>query len=128
MTGLRAANGKAIGVDPAAPFVVYADRDHIGPWEEVQITDYSDHTCSVLFVAGQVQLAITSTSPPKLETRSSGAIGPWERFTRSGNAISRVGVTLTIDGPVVPPVTGATLPEVHGIAFTRNGKRVSLAG
>ena len=127
MTGLRASTGLAIGVQPTMPTVVYADRKVVSVWEAVTITPHGDWA-DVVFNAAQVRLTITPGG--RFETRALAApIGSWEQLALSadGRTLSRVGIVLTVDGPVVPPVAGATLPHIDGIHLRDSGgKRVSL--
>lgn len=65
---------KYIGVDPAKPTVVYADRDVANGWEAITLTQLPDKRFSAKFDAAGVYLSITDLN--ELETRT--AVGPWE--------------------------------------------------
>jgi hypothetical protein len=80
--GLRL-NGKAIGVEPRprpgqigdAQYPVYADRDVVGSWEELELTPHDGGRFDARFLVADRQLSFT---PSGLETRAAGAIGSWE--------------------------------------------------
>jgi hypothetical protein len=126
--GLRF-HGRVIGVDPSDPsHVVYTNRDAVGAWEDVAVTRHADGWVDVRFLAANRQLTITPAG--QLESRPAGAIGEWEQFTVSadGTTITRVGVTLPIDGVITPPASALHL-EVRGRDFVdAHGQRVSYPG
>ena len=124
VTGLRQ-HGKAIGVEPKAPYEVYADREAIGAWEEVVLTASHDGLVDVRFLAANRQLTVTPNG--KLESRPAGEIGEWELFTRTGQVLSRAGYQLDIDGP--PPIAVLSRLHLQGLDFvTEAGARHIIAG
>lgn len=76
-TGLRL-NGKVIGVEPAHPSVVYADRAQVGAWEEVKLIAHPEDLFEIRFIASNRTLSLTPWGT--LETRDPGTFGEWERF------------------------------------------------
>ena len=71
-------NGKAIGVDPSWPGVVYADRDVVRGWEEIELTRHDDGFWSAHFIAADVELSIQPNGD--LETRPAGTYGGYEQL------------------------------------------------
>lgn len=70
-------NGKFVGVDPAAPETVYADRDALGPWEQWRLDDAGPDRYVATAVESGVVLSLTPDL--HLETRPAGTSGVWER-------------------------------------------------
>ena len=121
MTGLRR-EGKVIGLEPGTE-TVYANRDAVGPWEDIIFTSHPDGKLAARFRAANRLLSITPEG--NLESRTD--LGPWELLGHpQPDLVGRAGVVLMIDGPL--PTTGAVLPEVRGKDFFRDGKRISLCG
>lgn len=125
--GLRF-NGKAIGVEPKFPTVVYTNRDAVGEWESVTFANRAGGKVAALFTAANRQLCITPDG--KLETRPAGAIGSWEEFDLSADrkSISRAGVTLAVDGDLGTPAVPVHL-EVRGKDFVdKDGNPACYSG
>lgn len=143
--GLRL-SGKAIGVEPkpgADPnnndlFPVYADRDNVNEWEDVELTKQPDFW-DARFLASSRQLTITPEG--KLESRKQGAIGGWEQLqvlslTDGTFRLFRPGVTtsLTIQGFVTLPALsklhrdGLELRTEGGLRHTIKGSTELLLG
>ena len=77
IVGLRL-DGKAIGVDPGWTVSVYADRDVVRGWEEIELTRHDDGFWSAHFVAANVELSIQPDGG--LETRPAGTYGGYEQL------------------------------------------------
>ncbi len=77
LIGLRL-NGRVIGVEPAHPEVVYANRDKVGEWEEVVLLTHPGDLFEVKFVAANKGFCVTPWGA--LETRPPGSWGEWEQF------------------------------------------------
>lgn len=76
-----------IGVEPANPGVVYADRTTVGGWELVELTKLNHEEYAILFVEAGVQF---SQQPDgTYQTRPRGHIQSWERL-RGGRLPSGV--------------------------------------
>jgi hypothetical protein len=71
-------NGKVLRVDPTQPKVVHADRDTVGPHEEIELTKHDDNRFDARFLASNMQLSMNFEG--KLETRPAGTDGAWETF------------------------------------------------
>jgi len=125
--GLRR-DGHYLGIDPGDPtHAVYANRDALGPWEDVAVTSHGAWV-DVRFLAANRQLCLTPEG--NLESRPAGAIGAWEQLTLTTEpaTIGRGSVRLTIDGALAPPASAIHL-EPRGRDFVdAAGQRVVYAG
>jgi hypothetical protein len=69
--------GKYVGVEPSTPEVVYANREHPGAWEEVELTDHGGGLFDARFVSADRVLSIQPDG--KLETRKAGTFDAYEQ-------------------------------------------------
>ena len=70
--------GRALGIDPADPETVYADRSAVGAWERARLTSHDEGYFDVWFIEANRQLAIEPGGA--LASRPAGVIGAWEQF------------------------------------------------
>lgn len=70
-------DGRYIGIDPAKPDEVYANRIQPGPWEEVEFLPQPLGSTAVRLRAANRLLC---DGPEHLESRPVGAVGPYEQF------------------------------------------------
>ena len=98
LVGLRL-TGKFIGADPGHPETVYADRDQLGSWEEVDLTKRDDGKFTAHLRSAHRALSVTDRRT--LDTRPAGTSGPWETFR----------------GGELPPDWPAKLISDNGLVF-----------
>jgi hypothetical protein len=81
ITGALRLDGLYLGVDPAIPGVVYANRPSAGGWETAVISEHDNKIdCDVYYGDADVRLCVTPDGD--LETRpGSAAPGAWETFS-----------------------------------------------
>ena len=81
ITGALRLDGLYLGVDPAIPHVVYANRPTAGGWETAVITEHENRVdCDVYYGDADVRLCVTPDGD--LETRPADAApGDWETFS-----------------------------------------------
>lgn len=69
--------GKYLGLEPGTE-QPYANRDAIGGWEEIELTQHKDGYFDALFIAANRQFTLTPDGD--LQSRPAGTFGSWESF------------------------------------------------
>lgn len=133
--------GKFAGISPEKPDVVYVDRDMLGSWEAVSLTQQSAGWWLVRFIAANRALGIDPTGKPV--SLLADTTSPLAKFTLNGTTLEPARVLLTVeegvikdpdpvdppDLPIPPAPTRLPITQIAGVDFfDKNGKRRVLNG